>query len=460
MLVEQIGDDLPAEREEGPTRTTGPGGAAARVGTAATGSRPEAGEPARAPRSHGPAAAKDLAPPFAVAAGNPPPEPSVLDRLAAEISRTTRGGAVGTAGDNHDGEHEEVSAILDKLSKQLEDDPSAWKELVSSLGFPVDAGGGGSPPSGSAPAAPRGEDAAASMLSIRPRPGFVIKTAITAMPVDPGPGSETAAAPQSRPPVHPAIKEIGKPGLKVFINLCHSGEIPAPPPATDAEIRAAVNAEDSASWKVPMSLAEPRKDTDKAGHPCLVFSACIHTSPYQKAKDDFDFKLFLIELAVEWVEEKSGLKMNRRFQLPKLNSKGALPLHWIRKDSKRKEISEVRPAAPTGSKTTSKNVYPGGPTVISPDYFVSEINEKRSAKRALVAVIHLPGTESLGPSASMDVTHDSLSFKYTPPAADAKSPIEYSLTVPLKKAVDVSKVTATFSKRSEVCRVRMPIAVL
>jgi len=46
----------------------------------------------------------------------------------------------------------------------------------------------------------------------------------------------------------------------------------------------------------------------------LVVDACIHTDPYKRTKKDFDYKLYIMELAMEWVEEKCRVELSRSKQ--------------------------------------------------------------------------------------------------------------------------------------------------
>lgn len=43
----------------------------------------------------------------------------------------------------------------------------------------------------------------------------------------------------------------------------------------------------------------------------LVVDACIHTEPYKRAEKDIDYKLYIMELAMEWVEEKCRVELSR-----------------------------------------------------------------------------------------------------------------------------------------------------
>ena len=56
------------------------------------------------------------------------------------------------------------------------------------------------------------------------------------------------------------------------------------------------------------SLPSPRFVVAKG---YLVVDACIHTEPYRRAEKDFDYKLYIMELAMEWVEEKCRVELSR-----------------------------------------------------------------------------------------------------------------------------------------------------
>ncbi len=50
----------------------------------------------------------------------------------------------------------------------------------------------------------------------------------------------------------------------MFINVSHAPEVPAPPLATDEEIREAIDNADATKYRLPMSMGpELRRDKDK-----------------------------------------------------------------------------------------------------------------------------------------------------------------------------------------------------
>lgn len=105
--------------------------------------------------------------------------------------------------------------------------------------------------------------------TIQPRPGFVIKTAVRVDRKSSNSSSVDRSADNDSDNVS---------AFKLFINICQSDEVPAPPPATDTEVQRAVDAlllegngaEDdtgpvAVTYRVPLSLSTVRDDVDKGG---------------------------------------------------------------------------------------------------------------------------------------------------------------------------------------------------
>jgi hypothetical protein len=82
----------------------------------------------------------------------------------------------------------------------------------------------------------------------------------------------------------------------------------------------------------------------------VVFDACVNTDPLERAEKDSDFKLFLIELALQWIEERHDYLLSRgtiiifsykityarslEFSLLRMKCKGQLVKHFIRRQPK------------------------------------------------------------------------------------------------------------------------------
>lgn len=58
-------------------------------------------------------------------------------------------------------------------------------------------------------------------------------------------------------------------GAKVFVNVCHSGEVPPPPPLSPPGLQRLLHAPPSAAgaFRIPMSLGEPHAELDRSKIP-------------------------------------------------------------------------------------------------------------------------------------------------------------------------------------------------
>ncbi|KAJ3016499.1 PIH1 domain-containing protein 1 [Thoreauomyces humboldtii] len=301
---------------------------------------------------------------------------------------------------------DEMAALLADNDVQLEE---LMKELQKRVGQEggvgasgVPGGGLGHDPSHMLKTSNSGPP---PMNEIVPEPGFVVKTKNTVKVED-----------------WPAE-------LKVFINICHSAQVPAPPLATNEEIQAALNAEDNAAYKVPLSLSSPKPDRDKTGKMCLVFDACVNTDPLNKAQTDFDFKLFLIILALEWVEEKYKLTLSRDFTLPKMTAKGKLSKHIIRRP-KRPVIAEVPPGS-VATLAKPEHDITCEPSQGPPDYVIVQIQ--------------LPGVATVKGSA-LDIEAQRLILDV---------PGHYHLDIALPAKIDTEDAGAQFDRGSRTLTVTL-----
>ncbi|KAJ3299652.1 PIH1 domain-containing protein 1 [Borealophlyctis nickersoniae] len=232
-------------------------------------------------------------------------------------------------------------------------------------------------------------------------------------------------------------------GLKVFVNVCHSPHVPAPPLASKEEIQRALKAEDNATYRVPLSLNPPRPDRDKAGKACIVFDACINTDPLRKSSDDEDFKIFLIELALQWIEEKYKLELSRDFTLPKMKSKGKLSKHVIRRP-KRPFIAEMEQKKSTSVGTTAsagKGLTSGIQPLSLPQPLYEILQEPDTgAPNFLVVQIQLPDVTSINGS-TLDIEKDRIILSV---------PNRYQLDAKLPHPIDTEEGGAQFNKTTRI----------
>ncbi|EJD04912.1 uncharacterized protein FOMMEDRAFT_105099 [Fomitiporia mediterranea MF3/22] len=117
--------------------------------------------------------------------------------------------------------------------------------------------------------------------------------------------------------------------VKVFLNIAWDKRVPAPPEAGEDVIRRAMAGEDLdveglGAYYVPVVVSEPREDVDKSGKPSIVFDCVFSASLKLRCIKDREFKLYLIELALEHVEEKAHFTLSRQIGTPNIVSKGKL----------------------------------------------------------------------------------------------------------------------------------------
>lgn len=58
--------------------------------------------------------------------------------------------------------------------------------------------------------------------------------------------------------------------------------------------------------------------------------ACIHPQAYIRSEKDLDYRLYIIELAMEYVEEITRVNLSREFTMPTIRSKGTIPSRILR----------------------------------------------------------------------------------------------------------------------------------
>jgi hypothetical protein len=125
------------------------------------------------------------------------------------------------------------------------------------------------------------------------------------------------------------FKTTDRAGSKIFINVCSSPQVPKPPEITPEMLQ-----EEAPRVRIPLSMGEPREDSDKTGKPCTVYDAIMHPDPVDRAKTEKDMKQFIVELCLQWIEQKHSLVLSRRVKFPKgLSAKGEPEIQTIRRNT-------------------------------------------------------------------------------------------------------------------------------
>ena len=109
-------------------------------------------------------------------------------------------------------------------------------------------------------------------------------------------------------------------GRKVFINVCHSPDLQAP--SLKKKLDAEGNEQEGTN--IPLALGPVAEDVDKAGVLSLVYDCIVNTKVIEDAEADAtgQFRNFICELCLNYVEQKFKQPLDHRYKLPKLKYKG------------------------------------------------------------------------------------------------------------------------------------------
>uniref|UniRef100_A0A8D8PLA4 PIH1 domain-containing protein 1 n=1 Tax=Cacopsylla melanoneura TaxID=428564 RepID=A0A8D8PLA4_9HEMI len=128
------------------------------------------------------------------------------------------------------------------------------------------------------------------------------------------------------------IKTRKQDGEKVFINLCHTKDIPAPRSIDEAELLKILESDQPGSYKIAMSLADAHIEADKGGNPCLVYDVAINSDFFKKVESSKLFKRFVFTVVSEGLENKYKFQMDPKADLIELKNRrvmGILQYHRI-----------------------------------------------------------------------------------------------------------------------------------
>ncbi|MEE6482833.1 hypothetical protein FKM82_013356 [Ascaphus truei] len=150
------------------------------------------------------------------------------------------------------------------LSTELEEDEALYKQMLLRATQEIQS---------RLPSAPESKQ-------IRPQPGFCIKTRTSE-------------------------------NTKIFINICKSDHIPAPPDLSEQELVSILESDDPSGYRVPMSLGEPHAEIDNGGSGCTAYDIVINNSFFDKIKSNELFREFFVTVAMEGLENKYEMDLSR-----------------------------------------------------------------------------------------------------------------------------------------------------
>ncbi|KAK9867901.1 hypothetical protein WJX84_010342 [Apatococcus fuscideae] len=179
--------------------------------------------------------------------------------------------------------------------------------------------------------------------------------------VQQGRGERPSNKPKSQHVVPEAgfvIKTLEEDGAKLFINVCHARQVPAPgnwsqgkmPPDISAALDKARegSAADTETVRFPLSMGPLRSDQDHSGEACGVIDVVFNSDVLREAAAFRPLKAFLVELAKEWVTQKTGRQLQAQYKLPKMRYKGSeIQPQDMRMDREFPLVTELSPDDPS-----------------------------------------------------------------------------------------------------------------
>ncbi len=130
---------------------------------------------------------------------------------------------------------------------------------------------------------------------------------------------------------------------KVFINFCKSARIkslsrePQAPTPEDPDPPERI--------RIPLSLGAADQELDKNGETCTVYDIVMNPEVIDGCTGNTDFRAWVVDVAMGWIENKSGGGLDRTFTTPRIrnNYKGStVREQYIRSSLLIEEVPETR----------------------------------------------------------------------------------------------------------------------
>lgn len=97
---------------------------------------------------------------------------------------------------------------------------------------------------------------------------------------------------------------------KFFINVCQTDGIPAPEDITEDQLMAILNDGTPSSFKIPMSITQPRSVQDKSAKQCQVCDIAVNSNFFNKIESGGLMRDFLITIILEGIDSKYNIVLD------------------------------------------------------------------------------------------------------------------------------------------------------
>ncbi|XP_034253409.1 PIH1 domain-containing protein 1-like [Thrips palmi] len=248
---------------------------------------------------------------------------------------------------------------------------------------------------------------------------------------------------------------------KVFINLCHTQDIPAPEDISDERLVELWNTTTgTCDYRVPLSIGERRAEPDKSGKPADVYDVAINTTFFGKIETNNIFRMFLIDVIMQGIEDKFHIELDKEDYVVMKNRRamGTIPGHRVRVKDKK---DGSKPATPLVQELGTRYLEPavGGDAArrdlaaasdaVKPQFRLLK-QVTGGVASSVVAQVHLPLLVSAG-DITLDIGEDRLVLNGETRAT------KYHLDVFLPHCVLQKCATAQFDGVSKILSITMPV---
>jgi len=236
------------------------------------------------------------------------------------------------------------------------------------------------------------------------------------------------------------VKTRSESGEKIFINICHTEEVPAPVDVSDAELIKILESDEPSSYRLPMSIGDLHQEPDKSGNTCSVYDIAINSTFFRKVETNQLFRSFLLTVALEGVDDKYKKQIDTNDYVILKNRKvmGSLQHHRV----------QQRPVATGPKKLLIEEVKSSEVNKEKPRFRI--IREPPQGSPELLTVqVHIKDA-STGKTLLLDVGEDRLVIRSAKKSGSL-------LDIFLPYSVDQDGTCAHFDTNTQILSVELPV---
>jgi hypothetical protein len=138
---------------------------------------------------------------------------------------------------------------------------------------------------------------------------------------------------------------------QVFINLCQHSELAVP------SIKKKLNeeGEEVEGMNIPLSVGQAKEGKDKSGVPCTIYDVIVNPQVLKDVLSDVTGKHrdFICQLAIQSIEQKYKLNLDKRYKLPKIRYLGEITSQQIQDRKQMPKIEEIEVKGGAGKSSSS-----------------------------------------------------------------------------------------------------------